>query len=176
MYPKSRFGETSEKNETWLNSLSRVDDTPASLSTTGVSEQDSAPPVRHLQDEPPATSPTHNLLQSLRAELQRHQDTITSLKSERDVLNKKLDRQKDLETSGFSSDYLSFLLHMTNAWPNQNSGMLRRSSSANQPTEHHWLRAFNGSRANYARRLRRRKNLRVRLPALVPKGKRCQRY
>ena len=118
MYPKSRFGEASEKDGTWLNSLSRVDDAPASLSTTGVSEQDSVPSGRLPQDEPPATSPTHNLLQSLRAELQRHQDTITSLKKERDALNKELDRQKDLETSGFSFDYLFFALHMTNACPN----------------------------------------------------------
>jgi len=151
VYPKSRFGVTSEKDVTWLNSLSRVNDTPTSLPATGVSEQDSAPPARLPQDEPPATLPTHNLLQSLRAELQRHQDTITSLKLERDALNKKLDRQKDLETSGFSFDYLFLPPHMTNTWPNQNSRMLKRSSSVNQPTEHHWLKAFNGSRASYAR-------------------------
>ena len=116
MYPKSRFGEASEKDETWLNSLSRVNDVPASLFIPGVSEQGSASPAQHPHDEPPVTSPTHNLLQSLRAELQRHQDTITSLKSERDALNKRLDRQKDLETSRLSFDYLSLALHMTNTW------------------------------------------------------------
>lgn len=150
MYPKSRFGEASEKDGTWLNSLPRADDTPASLPTTGVSEQDSTPPVRPPQDEPPTTSPKHSLLQSLRAELQRHQDTIASLNSDRDTLNKELIRQKDLETSGFSFDYLFLAIHMTNAWLNQSSGMLKRSSTASPPTEHRWLRAFNGLRASYA--------------------------
>ena len=76
-----------------------MDGAPASLPATGVSGRGSSPLARLPHDEPAATSPTHSLLQSLRAELQRHQDTITSLKSERDALGVELDRRKDVETS-----------------------------------------------------------------------------
>lgn len=114
VYLQSRFGQTPEADGTWLNSLSRVDNAPASLSTTGVSEQGSPTYTRLPHGEPPANSPTHNLLQSLRADLQRQQDTIALLKSERDALNKELDRRKDLETSGFSFGHL-LAPQMTNA-------------------------------------------------------------
>ena len=97
--PQSRFGQTSGADGTWLNSLSRVDDAPASPSTAGVSTQQSSQPTRLPHHEPPTDSPTHSLLQSLRVELQRHQDAAVSLRSERDALNKELDRRKDLENS-----------------------------------------------------------------------------
>ena len=151
-WPQCRFGQTSEGDGAWLNSLSRVDDAPASLSTTGVStqqEQHSSPPTRHSQGESPTDSPTHNLLQSLRAELQRHQDAATSLKSERDALNKELDRRKDLETSRFCLAYFLLAVRLTNAWPNQNSKMFKESSNVKQTTEHLWHRMFNTSRASY---------------------------
>jgi len=108
MYLQSRFGRSPEADGTWLNSLSRVDNAPASLSIVGSSTSTRLP-----HDEPPATSPTHSLLQSLSAKLQRHQDTIAPLKPERDDLDKELDRQKDLETSGFDFDHI-FVLQMTN--------------------------------------------------------------
>ena len=117
VYPQSRFGGTPETDGTWLNSLPRVDDAPLPLPSTGVSEQDSSPSTRLPSDEPPKNSPTHNLMQSLRAESQRHQDTIASLKSELNTLNKELDRRKDLDTSEFNSDY-PLALHMTNTQPN----------------------------------------------------------
>lgn len=93
--------------------MPRVDDAPASLSTAGVSEHDPSPHAQFPHDAPPASLPTHNLLQSLRAELQRHHETITSLRSERDTLSKELDRRKDVETSEFTFCYL-FVLRITN--------------------------------------------------------------
>jgi len=113
MYLQSRFGQSPEADGTWLSSLSRVDNAPASLSIAGVSEQSSSTSTRLPHDEPPATSPTHSLLQSLPVELQRHQGAIAPHKPERDDLDKELDRQKDLETSGFGFDHL-FVLQMTN--------------------------------------------------------------
>lgn len=118
MYLKSRFGQTPETDETWLNSLSRVGDAPASLSTPGVFEQVESPRLAlPVPDEPPTSSPTHNLLQSLRAELQRHQETISSLKSERDALGEELDHRKDVDTSGFTFEYTFLAIHMTNVLP-----------------------------------------------------------
>jgi hypothetical protein len=114
---KSRFGQTSEADGTWLTSLSRVDDTPASLSASGVSERDSSPFSRPPHEEPPANSPTHNLLQSLRTELQRHQETINSLKSERDALGKELDRRKDVEISAFTFEHPLLIVHITIGFP-----------------------------------------------------------
>jgi DNA repair exonuclease SbcCD ATPase subunit len=52
-------------------------------------------------------------LQSLQAELQRHQETIASLKSERDAMGKELDRRKDIENSGFIIEYLFLVQSMT---------------------------------------------------------------
>ena len=147
-----RFGQTSEGDGTWLTSLSRVDDVSASLSTSGVSAQTEqhSSPARLPQDEPPTNSPTHSLLQSLRAELQRYQETTASLKSEHDALNKELDRRKDLETSEFRLTHL-LAIDMKNIWPKQNSRIFKEGSSEKPATEHLWLRAFNSSRANYAR-------------------------
>lgn len=121
VYLKSRFGQTSEADGTWLNSLSRVDGAPASLPTSSVSGQGSPPPVRLPRDELVTSSPTHNLLQSLRAELQRHHETIASLKSERDALGKELDRRKGVEISGLTSQCL-LAVYMLNALPNRTSG------------------------------------------------------
>ena len=95
--------------------MPRVDDAPASLSTAGVSEHDPSPHAQFPHDAPPASLPTHNLLQSLRAELQRHHETITSLRSERDALGKELDRRKDVEISGFTFCYL-LVIRITNCF------------------------------------------------------------
>ena len=131
---QSRFGQTSEGDGAWLNSLSRVDDAPASLPTAGVSaqpEQNSFPPTRRRQDEPPTNSPTHSLLQSLRAELQRHQDTTASLKSERDALNVELDRRKDLETSGFRLGLLPLAIDLKMFDRNRTQGCSRKAPARN---------------------------------------------
>lgn len=115
---KSRFGQTSEGDGTWLSSLSRVDDPSVSPSTTGVLERDPAPVARPPRDGPPEPSSTQNLLQSMRAELQRHRDTATSLEFERNILNKELDQRRGLETSGFKLNHLLLAFHMTNVRPN----------------------------------------------------------
>lgn len=109
VFLKSRFGQTPEADGTWLNSLLRVDNAPASLPTIGGSGQDFPPPARLPHDGPATSSPTHSLLQSLRAELQRHQETIASLKSERDALGEELDRRRDVETSGLPLNICSSL-------------------------------------------------------------------
>ena len=82
----------------------------------GVFEKDSSPPTRLSHDALPTNSPSHNLLQSLQAELRRHQETISSLKSERDAMGKELDHRKDIETSGFIIEYLLLVLRMTNGF------------------------------------------------------------
>ena len=113
----------------WVNLISQVDDTR--LSIAGVSEQQeqrSSPPTWLPLDEPPTNSLLHNFLQILRAELQRHQDITTSLKAKRDTLSGGLDQRRDSETSRLCLAYL-FAIHLTNAWPKQNSEMFKESSS-----------------------------------------------
>ena len=49
--------------------------------------------------------------------MQRHQETISSLKSERDALGEELDHRKDVDTSGFTFEYTFLAIHMTNVLP-----------------------------------------------------------
>ena len=131
-----------------VNSISRVDDILGSLSTVGVSaqqEQYSPPSTQLSLDEPSTNSLSHSLLQILRAELQRHQDTTASLKSERDALNEGLDRRRNLETSGFRSVCLS-TIYLTDAWPKQSSEVSKESSSSKKTVEYLWIRRLNISR------------------------------
>ena len=131
-----------------VNSISRVDDILVSLSTVGVSaqqEQYSPPSTQLSLDEPSTNSLSHSLLQILRAELQRHQDTTASLKSERDALNEELDRRRNLETSGFRSVCLS-TIYLTDAWLKQSSEVSKESSSSKKTVEYLWIRRLNISR------------------------------
>ena len=60
--------------------------------------------------------------------MQRHQDIITLLNAKRDALSEGLDQRRDSETSRLRLVYL-FAIHLTDAWPKQNSEVFKESSS-----------------------------------------------